>query len=208
MAELDVQPKKKTSWWPWLLLAIILLALILFLSRSCNKTKTVAATTPDSTVNNGTTVPEGTTSSGWDNIDFNAPIASYDEITNKDINVRGNDKYAIYSLGENVLFDEGKSTIRPDAEQNLKQLSASIQKRFNEGDVRIYGHTDSIGGSDANKQLAEQRADAVRSWLIANGNIDENRISVHPVGESQPVASNGTESGRQQNRRVEIVVKK
>lgn len=207
MAELDVQPKKKTSWWPWLLLALILLALLFFLLRSCNKT-TVAATTSDSTVNSGTTVPGGATNSAWDSIDFNAPSASYDEITNKNISVRGNDRYAVYSLGENVLFDEGKSTIRSDAEQNLKQLAASIQKRFNEGDVRIYGHTDSIGGSDANKQLAEQRAESVRNWLITNGNITENRISLHPIGESQPVATNGTETGREQNRRVEVVVKK
>ena len=208
MAELDVQPKKKTSWWPWLLLAIILLALILLLSRSCNKNDVAATTTPDSTVNNRSAVSEGTVNSKWDDIDFNAPSASYDEITNKNISVRGNDKYAIYSLGENVLFDEGKSTIRPDAEQNLKQLAASIQKRFNQNDVRIYGYTDSIGASDANKQLPEQRAESVRKWFIGNGNVNENRISVHSVGESQPVATNGTEEGRQQNRRVEVVVKK
>ena len=206
MADLFVQPKKKSSWWPWLLLALILIALLIILSRSCNKTHTVAATS-DSTSRVASTIP-ATAASAWDKINFNAPAASYTEITNKDITVKGTDQYAVYSLGENVLFDEGKSTIRTDAEQNLKQLAASIQKRFNGGEVRIYGHTDSIGSADANKQLSEQRAEAVRNWLIANGNIAEDKISLHPVGDSQPVATNSTEAGRQQNRRVEIVAKK
>jgi hypothetical protein len=57
----------------------------------------------------------------------------------------------------------------------------------------------------SNKELAEQRAEAVRAWLAKNGNMSEGNISVHPVGESQPTASNATEQGRQKNRRVEIV---
>ena len=207
MAELDVQPKRQSSSWPWILGAILLLALLLFLWRGCGNDN-VVSTTADSTATVATTPNTGVIGSAWDSIDFNAPAATYEEITDPNINVRGTDNYAVYSLGENILFDEGKSTIRTDAEKNLKQLAASIQKRFNGGQVRIYGHTDSVGGASSNKELAEQRTEAVKNWLVANGNITSDHISNHPVGESQPVATNATASGRQQNRRVEVVAKK
>ena len=213
MADLDVQPKRKNNWWLWLLLALILLLLLFFFSRSCNKDKSNSAAATDTThAITGVTTPSGgaatDSTGGWNDIDMNAPAAKYDEITNKDITVRGNDNYGIYDIGENILFDEGKSTIRPDAEKNLKQLSASIQKRFAGGDVRIYGYTDAVGSAGNNKQLAEQRAEAVRNWLSANGGMSADHLSVNAVGEAKPIATNATEAGRQQNRRVEIVARK
>ena len=210
MADLDVQPKKQASWLPWLIGAILLLALLIFLLRSCNKTNAVAGTA-DSTTTGGavaTTTPAGTKTPDWADIERNAPAASYGEITNKDIEVRGNDNYGIYSLGENILFETDKSTIKPDAEQNLKQLAASINKRFNGGEVRVYGYTDSVGSKGYNKELAEQRAEAVKSWLATNAGIDSVKISLNAIGEGAPVATNATSAGRQQNRRVEVVARK
>ena len=213
MAQLDVQPKKHNgSWLPWLLLVLGLIALAWFLSRGCNGTADhTTATTTDSGSVSGTTsneVTAATSPSGdWNGINFNSPAAAYDEITDSSINVRGGDGYAIYSLGENVLFETDKAAIRGDAQTNLKQLTGSLAKRFNNGEIRIYGHTDAKGSAGYNQQLAEQRAEAVKDWLIKNGKIDAQSISVHPVGESDPVASNATESGRQQNRRVEIVAR-
>ena len=218
MAELNVQPKKKSSFLPWLIGAIILLALIFLLSRGCNNNNqngngadTTAAAAPTSTdtastATVGTTTPQN--AGDWGNIDQNAPAASYEEITDKNINVRGNGNYGIYSLGEDILFDNGKSTIRKSAEPNLKQIAASISKRFNGGEVRVYGFTDSVGSAGYNKELAEQRAAAVRSWLAANGSIDSSRISLNPIGEGRPIATNSTAQGRQQNRRVEIIARK
>lgn len=210
MAQLDVQPKKRSSpWWIWLLVALALIGIIIFLSRGCNRTvNDTTATTRDS----GSSAATGATgvtgaATDWNGINFNSPAASYDEITDSSINVRGGDGYAIYSLGENVLFDTDKSTIKADAGSNLKQLAASLSKRFSNGEIRVYGHTDAEGSAGYNKQLAEQRAEAVKAWLVKNAQISEQNISLHPVGESQPVASNATESGRQQNRRVEIVAK-
>ena len=215
MAELDVQPKKKNSWLPWLLLALGIIAGLFFLLRGCNNNKeTVATTQSADTVSNTTGASgnnqavAGVTTPTWDSINFNSPEAKYDEITNHDISIRGNDNYAIYSMGENILFGTDKSTIRPEAEANLKQLAASITKRFNGGEIRIYGHTDSTGSTGHNQELAEQRAAAVRDWLVKNANVGQDRISLHPVGASQPVASNETAKGRQQNRRVEIVARK
>ena len=72
--------------------------------------------------------------------------------------------------------------------------------------MRVYGFTDAQGSAGYNKELAQQRADAVKSWLSSNG-IDAGRISVNAIGEGQPVATNNTEAGRQQNRRVEIVAR-
>jgi outer membrane protein OmpA-like peptidoglycan-associated protein len=214
MADLDVQPKKKSgSILPWVLLGLGLLALIIFLARGCNdRTDTTvddrAAATTDSagsTVSNATNGAAASVRNWWDDVDFNAPTTRYDEINSKDVDVRGNDRYGIYGVNETVLFDEGKATIRSGAENTLKQIAASISKRYNGGNVRVYGHTDAVGSAGSNKELAEQRAEAVRSWLTKSGNVSEGNVSVHPVGESQPVASNATESGRQQNRRVEIV---
>lgn len=214
MADLNVQPKKKSSWLPWLIGAILLLALLFFLFRGCNKNDhnvTGADTTAAAATTTDTTAKVGATTSGagdWSTIDRNAPAVSYEEITAKNISVRGNDNYGIYSLGEDVLFDSDKSTIRKDAEQNLKQIAASINKRFKGGDVRIYGYTDSVGSAGYNKELAERRAQAVSSWLAANGGIDAGHISLNPIGEGRPVASNSTKQGRQQNRRVEVIARK
>lgn len=211
MADLDVQPKKQSkSLLPWILLGLGVLALLIFLARGCNnKDNTAATTTTDSSSTNVATTTNTGNRDGdaWGNIDFNAPRVAYSEITDKNIDVRGNNNYGIYGLGENILFDEGKSTLRSSAEANLKQIAASIGQRYNGGNVRVYGHTDAVGSAGYNKELAEQRAQAVRDWLVKNGNITEGNISLHAVGESQPVASNATEEGRQQNRRVEIVAR-
>lgn len=211
MADLDVQPKRKSgSILPWILLGLGVLALLIFLARGCNdKTDdNTAAVTTDSATTTGTNNAAGARDGdNWGDVDFNAPAVSYSEITDKNINVRGNNNYGIYGLGENILFDEGKSTIRPGAEANLKQIVASIGQRYNGGNLRIYGYTDAVGSAGYNKELAEQRAEAVRSWMVKNANVSEGNISLHPVGEARPVASNATAEGRQQNRRVEIVAK-
>lgn len=208
MAELNVQPKKKNSIIPWILALLGIAVLIWFLTRDKDKDEVTrtntsdtisAAPAPVNTVDNAT--------ANWNDIDFGAPVMSYDEVTDKNINVRGNADYGIYGLGENILFDKGQSKIRSDAEANLKQIMASISKRYGSGNVRVYGYTDSEGDANANKELAQQRADAVKGWLQSNG-IGADRISVNAIGESQPVASNNTTEGREQNRRVEIVVRK
>ncbi len=218
MAELNVQPKKKSPIW-WIIIVIIIILVILYFifrgRNTENQTNNSATDTTGMTHNRDTN--ETTTSgnanntvaatSGWEGINYNAPTEKYAEITDKDIEVRNDNKYAVYSLGENILFDENKSTIRPNADNDLKQIAASIKKRFSNDDIRIYGFTDSVGSKDYNKQLAEERAAAVQSWLVKNGDINSNHISLNPVGEARPVASNKTEKGRQENRRVEIVVK-
>ncbi len=224
MAELSVQPKKK-SILPWILLLLGILALLFFLFRSCNNnTSGNGAATSDTAVSrnenntdsaamngNAATDPGMQTvaaTSGWEGVNYNAPAVSYDEITDKNIEVRSDDKYAIYSLGENILFDVDKSTVRTQGAGNLKQIGASIAKRYGSGEVKVFGYTDSVGSKSYNKQLAEDRAESVRAWLMQNGNISKDRISTVAVGEARPAATNSTSEGRQQNRRVEIIVKR
>lgn len=207
MADLNVQPKKK-SILPWILLVLGILALLFFLIKGCNKSDNTQAVATDSVSSAAAPTDTTTASNGnWDNVDFNAPAATYPEITDTNIVVRGNTNYGIYGLGENILFDEGKSTIKTNAEQNLKQIAASIQQRYKGADVRVYGYTDAIGSASYNKELAEQRAQAVRDWLTKNGNITNDKISLQPVGEERPIATNATSEGRKMNRRVEIVAR-
>ena len=207
MAEIDVQPKKRSgSLLPWLLLALGAIALLVFLFRQKDNDHNVVAKTDTTTSYNTTT--NNAAADNWSNVNWNAPAAKYDEVTNKDIEVRGDDRYGIYGLGENILFDKDAATIRSDAEGNLKQIAESINKRYSGGEVRLFGFTDATGSAGHNQELSRQRADAVKNWLVQHGNIDVGHISVQPEGETNPVASNSTEEGKQQNRRVEIVARK
>ena len=201
MAQLDVQPKKSGPWWIWLVVAIIAILILLFLFKGCNdKSETIVSTT-DSTK---TTQVLAVTQPDWNSVDFNAPATADPEITDKDIAINGNDKYTIYTLGENILFATDKNALQGSADGKLKQISASLNKRFGNAAIGIYGNTDSTGTADHNAGLGAWRAVAVKNWLVANG-IDSAKISLHTFGESKPVASNETASGRQQNRNVQIV---
>jgi outer membrane protein OmpA-like peptidoglycan-associated protein len=144
----------------------------------------------------------------WEDIDRSAPEVTFPEVKSRDLRVRGNNDYAIYDMEETVLFEFDKANIKPSAQNTLKEVASSIDQRYAEGEIRIYGHTDKVGSASYNKELAEERARAVKQWLVQHGNINDSRISIHPVGQAEPVASNETEEGRQQNRRVEIVARR
>ena len=144
----------------------------------------------------------------WDKVDWNSPIVKYDEVTATDINIRGNDQYGIYGLGENVLFATGKSEIRKDAAANLDQVIASINQRYDGGQIKVYGYADATGSASDNNALSASRAEAVKNYLTTEGKIAADRVSMYAEGESNPAATNGTASGRMQNRRVEIVAMK
>ena len=103
-----------------------------------------------------------------------------------------------------VLFDTAKHSLRPVAREKLAKVAGII---LGHPGLRldVEGHTDSVGGDDYNQQLSEQRAAAVRDYLTQQG-VAPNSVTTKGFGESQPVASNDTAAGRQQNRRVEMVV--
>ena len=119
------------------------------------------------------------------------------------LEARDTDRGLVLTLGD-VLFDAGTATLKPGAATTVDRL-AQFMRDYPERSVRIEGHTDSAGSDTANQALSEQRADAVRESLIERG-LEAERIATLGYGEARPIAGNETAAGRQQNRRVEIVV--
>ena len=111
------------------------------------------------------------------------------------------------SLGAEILFATGESTLQPRATEALGQLAALI-KDHPDLPIEIEGHTDSVGTRARNDRLSQARAEAVKRWLVANGSVQESRMTTRGFGPTRPVASNGTAAGRQQNRRVEVRLRK
>ncbi len=103
-----------------------------------------------------------------------------------------------------VLFDFNKYTLKPGAREKLAKVSG-ILLAYPGLKVQLEGHTDSVGGDEYNQRLSEQRAGAVRDYLQAQG-VAGPTLTAIGLGKAGPVASNDTASGRQQNRRVEMVV--
>ena len=103
-----------------------------------------------------------------------------------------------------VLFDFGKATLRPEAREKLAKLSG-IVLAYPGLRLALEGHTDSVGSDEFNQTLSEKRAYGVRDYLVAQG-INGNALSAIGLGKSDPIAPNDTNAGRQQNRRVEMVV--
>lgn len=103
-----------------------------------------------------------------------------------------------------VLFPFNSSDILPAGRENLRQLANSL-RNYPETEVLIVGHTDSVGSDEYNMGLSYRRAEAARNFLAQQG-IASGRVRVEGRGESEPVADNSTEAGRQQNRRVEVAI--
>jgi len=103
-----------------------------------------------------------------------------------------------------VLFDTASSNLKPGAREKLARV-AGILASHPDLHLEIDGHTDSVGGEDYNQRLSERRAESVRAYLVEQ-KVSPSAVGTAGFGESRPVATNGTAAGRQQNRRVEIVV--
>ena len=113
------------------------------------------------------------------------------------------DRGLVLTLGD-VLFETGKADLRPGALRNLYPLVTFLQK-YPERRVMIEGHTDNVGSDAYNLDLSQRRADAVRDFLLQNG-VNPAQLTTRGYGKASPVASNNTAEGRQQNRRVELII--
>lgn len=105
---------------------------------------------------------------------------------------------------DDVLFETGRTELKPGALVNMEPLVAFLQANP-DFRVAIEGHTDSTGGAGYNEQLSRARAGSVASYLMAQG-VSPGQILTYGYGERYPIASNVTPLGKQQNRRVELVV--
>jgi outer membrane protein OmpA-like peptidoglycan-associated protein len=103
-----------------------------------------------------------------------------------------------------ILFETNKSDLQPTAKQNIENL-AKILNKYPDTNIRVEGHTDSTGSNEYNQALSEKRAEAVANYTKGLG-VTGSRFSTFGYGEIQPIVSNTTPEGRQQNRRVEIAI--
>ena len=105
---------------------------------------------------------------------------------------------------KNVFFETASAALRPESTIELNRLKALLEDNP-ALKIRINGHTDNVGSEEDNLQLSENRAKAVYTYLIGHG-IDAERLRYKGFGESNPVATNDTPEGRQENRRTEFEV--
>ena len=119
-----------------------------------------------------------------------------------ELQAKQTDRGMVVTLSD-VLFDTGAATLKPGADLALGRVADFMQQNPNTKLI-VEGHTDSVGSDTYNEGLSQRRADAVRAALISRG-IQSDRVETVGRGEGFPVASNDTQEGRQQNRRVEII---
>jgi outer membrane protein OmpA-like peptidoglycan-associated protein len=119
----------------------------------------------------------------------------------------------VFREGDNIIlrltgltFDSGQSRIKPESFDLLAKVEKAIDV-FPRSELIIEGHTDSFGGDDSNQKLSQERAESVQQYMINAMRIPTYRLIATGYGETRPVASNETESGRERNRRIDIVIR-
>jgi outer membrane protein OmpA-like peptidoglycan-associated protein len=120
-----------------------------------------------------------------------------------DLKAKQTERGIVLTIGD-VLFATGKADLSSDALRSVDKLADFLQKYPNRN-VLIEGHTDSVGSDEFNLTLSQKRADSVKETLTSRG-IGEGRIATKGYGKKYPVAGNDTAAGKQQNRRVEVII--
>jgi outer membrane protein OmpA-like peptidoglycan-associated protein len=129
--------------------------------------------------------------------------AQLSEQLNKILETRDSARGLIISMSD-VLFDTGEYSLKPGAREKLAKV-AGILIAYPSLNIEVGGYTDNVGGDDMNQKLSENRAGAVRDYLVEQG-VATNSVTSKGFGNTLPVASNDNSAGRQENRRVELVV--
>lgn len=110
----------------------------------------------------------------------------------------------LITFDSGLMFDVNSFQLRPATKNNLQELSRILRK-YEDTDILVEGHTDSSGSEELNQELSDKRANSVYGYLVQQG-VVASRISTVGYGETQPVTSNDTAAGRQENRRVEVAI--
>ena len=103
-----------------------------------------------------------------------------------------------------ITFKTGSSDLAPSSDPALEKIAAAI-KKYPDLKLRIEGHTDNVGADDYNVKLSQQRADAVKGYLVSQAGVPADQVTAVGMGKAAPVADNGTAEGRAQNRRVDFI---
>jgi outer membrane protein OmpA-like peptidoglycan-associated protein len=119
------------------------------------------------------------------------------------LQARVTDRGLVLTLGD-VLFSSGNANLNSGGDSHLGRLAVFLNK-YMDRTALIVGYTDNIGGEDYNLGLSQRRADAVKFYLVNQG-VDSGRLSASGMGKGSPVADNSSATGRQQNRRVEVII--
>jgi len=137
------------------------------------------------------------------NLDKAAMRARLSEQLNRILQTRDSARGLIVSMSD-VLFDTGKYSLKPGAREKLAKV-AGILLAYPGLNIEVGGYTDNVGGDQMNQTLSENRASSVRDYLVQQGVVSTS-VSAKGFGNTLPVASNNSSAGRQQNRRVELLV--
>jgi len=133
------------------------------------------------------------------------------EIDSDKVSLNMEDRGLVITFVAEVLFDSGKTKLKPEGQNILKKVAGVIKEEVSGNDIGIEGHTDNepikYSGWKSNWELSTARATSVLHYLEDNCGLEPDKLSATGYGEYRPVTSNETEEGRQENRRVEIIIK-
>jgi len=121
-----------------------------------------------------------------------------------DVGVSNNGSNLVVILSQDLLFATNSTTVSGTSQNELLTVANSLN-RYPNTTVNVIGHTDNVGDASFNQGLSERRAQAV-AGILRNGGVANSRVRAIGAGENQPIASNLNASGRQMNRRVEIII--
>jgi outer membrane protein OmpA-like peptidoglycan-associated protein len=126
-------------------------------------------------------------------------------MANQDISIVNRGDHLMVTMPEGILFDTDSAAIRAGLQADLRAMARNLQE-YRNSTVDVIGHTDNTGSAEYNQDLSARRASAVAGVLLEAG-VDPARVRSFGRGENEPVATNLTPEGRQQNRRVEIIIR-
>jgi outer membrane protein OmpA-like peptidoglycan-associated protein len=195
-SHIHIEKNKKFNWLPWLLLALGLLALLFALSR-CDRDDTAAVAPAASPTGAATGDVVATTPNAGaaDALTGTSGLGTF---------LAGTEAAPRSFVFEKLNFDSAKSAVRAEDAAEIDQVAATL-KQYGTARIRIAGYADARGNDAANMALGKARADSIKAALVAKG-VDAARVETVSGGETDPVDSNATASGRFENRRTELVV--
>ena len=201
-SHIHIEKKKSFNWVPWLLLALGLLALLFGLSR-CGRDEPVAAPVTDATTAAATPTPAEQTGvvATTPNAGEAAALAGTAGLGGY---LAGAEPAPRSFVFEKLNFDTGSSDVRAVDAAEVNEVAVTL-KQHSSARIRIAGYADARGADAANMALGKARADSIKAALVAQG-IPAERIETVSGGETDPVETNGTATGRFENRRTELVV--